>query len=102
MNVPWQGVAECEAASEYVGDVNKRQRKEISNVAIMTSWKHKDIEAKARANGDIPFALVEPGTLRETGPEAEARALYQDAFWWRSLFPTQAELDAAEDALTEE
>ncbi len=93
INVPWRGEATCDEAADYSGDVIKRQRKEIDNVAKLTGWKHRDIEDKARANGDIPFSLEPKVAVPSVGPEAEARELFEKTFWWRSLFPQEADED---------
>ncbi|MEL6858975.1 MAG: DUF2330 domain-containing protein [Pseudomonadota bacterium] len=97
VNVPWRGEADCEAARGYAGDVIKRQRKEISNVANLTGWKHRDIEAKARANGDIPFTFDPKPEVPIIGDEAEARELYEQFFWWRGFFPPVSEDDEREN-----
>jgi hypothetical protein len=66
---PWQGGAQCEAATRYRLELRRRQDREASTLAELTGW---DL-AQIRAEQKLP-------------PAADAAP--DDRPWWRSIWPS--------------
>jgi hypothetical protein len=49
---PWQGKAECEAASVYRGALPSRHAREAKNLEDLTGWAHKEVAARMEATGE--------------------------------------------------
>lgn len=70
MRHAYDGVMECEAATDYKKQVNKRRETEIKTLANLTGWTRKDIRSKVEA--DTGFF-----TTDETTPKHQ---------WWLKLW----------------
>jgi hypothetical protein len=51
LNHPWRGKAACEAAKQYNASLPNRFRQEARNLADITGWTQKDIEARMELTG---------------------------------------------------
>ena len=67
MRHPWQGSAQCEAATRYRRELRRRQEREAATLAELTGW---DI-ARVRAEQELPAAPATP----------------DDEPWWRAIWP---------------
>ena len=48
---PWKGTASCEAATQYRASLPNRFRQEARNLASITGWSQREIEARMEQNG---------------------------------------------------